>query len=257
MDVSSRRYPHHRTPTCLEGGGISWSRPILERPKARGCVVIRRSCGLNVVGVPPSPMWRVVCPSPRGGKRACRARSVVVGRLGPYMGGRDAGAPAGRRLDRRGACVCRLVTRRHRPHNPRSNPGPTCPQTSVIAPPAQVCSRRRVCVWPLISSIYGDEAAHRRAAFRCVNVVQCARACIGMDGSASCRVFNRGRSWSIVVNRGLHSFIRDLAAQGSIVSIIVGQRTSLETRPGMSCVGTRSEAITSVVPNGRHSYEVS
>ena len=155
MDVSSRRYPHHRTPTCLEGGGISWSRPILERPKARGCVVIRRSCGLNVVGVPPSPMWRVVCPSPRGGKRACRARSVVVGRLGPYMGGRDAGAPAGRRLDRRGACVCRLVTRRHRPHNPRSNPEPTCPQTSVIASHAQVCSRRRVCVWPLISSTHG------------------------------------------------------------------------------------------------------
>ena len=153
MDVSSRRYPHHRTPTCLEGGGISWSRPILERPKARGCVVIRRSCGLNVVGVPPSPMWRVVCPSPRGGKRACRARSVVVGRLDPYMGGRDAGAPVGRRLGRRGAVS--LVTRRHRPHNPRSNPGPTCPQTSVIAPPAQVCSRQRVCVWPLISSIHG------------------------------------------------------------------------------------------------------
>ena len=108
VDVPSRRYPHRRTPTCLEGGGISWSRPILERPKARGRVVIRRSCGLNVVGVPPSPMWRVVCPSPRGGKRACRARSVVVGRLDPYMGGRDAGAPVGRRLGRRGDRVCRL-----------------------------------------------------------------------------------------------------------------------------------------------------
>ena len=47
-----------------------------------------------------------------------------------------------------------------------------------------------------------------------------------------------------------------LAAQGSIMSSIVGQRTSLETWPGISFVGTRSEAITSVVPNGRHCYEV-
>ena len=172
---------------------MSWFRPILERPKARGRVVIRRSCGLNVVGVPPSPMWRVVCPSPRGGKRACRARSVVVGRLDPYMGGRDAGAPVGRRLGRRGAVS--LVTRRHRPHNPRSNPGPTCPQTSVIASRAQVCSGQRVCVWPLISSIYGDEAAHHRAVFCCFGVARDARACIGMNGSALCRVFNRGRSW--------------------------------------------------------------
>ena len=122
---------------------------------------------------------------------------------------------------------------------------------------ASLLETTRLRVAPNQQHPWRNGAAHRRAAFRCVNVVQCARACIGMDGSASCRVFNRGRSWSIVVNRGLHSFIRDLAAQGSIVSIIVGQRTSLETRPGMSCVGTRSEAITSVVPNGRHSYEVS
>ena len=118
------------------------------------------------------------------------------------------GPPAGRRLDRRGACVCRLVTRRHRPHNPRSNPEPTCPQTSVIASHAQVCSRRRVCVWPLISSTHGVMGLRIAAPPFAVSTLYNAHvrvlAWMGRHRAVCSIVFDRG---SIV---GLHSFIRDL-----------------------------------------------
>ena len=120
----------------------------------------------------------------------CRGRSAR-----PLYGGsrcrRPRGAPA---WQARRSCVS-LVTRRHRPHNPRSNPGPTCPQTSVIAPPAQVCSRRRVCVWPLISSIYGG--IRLRITRRLLPRRRCSRrTCVywhGWVGIVPC--VNRGRSW--------------------------------------------------------------